>query len=158
MLRKCASGWVRLWMVLCFSSSWPFDCIFSQSLTSHTYTHAAECPQRSRMNQTHCAHGKRNRKHLGSRALWMLMSQPSLCGSTGGTTAGWVWVGPTQLPTHTPSLDMLSFRDGGDFFFSCPTIRSEAENTSPWWILGWAMIRYNKSSRDIHTETGWIRL
>lgn len=36
---------------------------------THTYTHAAECPQRSRMNQTHCAHGKRNRKHLGSRAL-----------------------------------------------------------------------------------------
>lgn len=30
-------------------------------------THTQEWPQRSRVNQTHCAHGKRNRKHLDSQ-------------------------------------------------------------------------------------------
>lgn len=34
---------------------------------SMSKTHTQEWPQRSRVNQTHCAHGKRNRKHLDSQ-------------------------------------------------------------------------------------------
>lgn len=63
-LWKCGTGWAGLWMatqiVLFFSPSWPIPLHVRD-------THTQEWPQRSRVNQTHCAHGKRNRKHLDSQ-------------------------------------------------------------------------------------------
>ncbi len=45
---------------------------------SMSETHTHEWPQRSRVNKTHCAHGKRNRKHLDSQCAdcWLLMRKP----------------------------------------------------------------------------------